>query len=170
MSGRAVPIHLTPRQEEILTKLSSRRIANHSHIQRAKIILSAACGIMNIEIAKELSLSRVTVRLWRKRWAENSESLKQIEDQENAKKYEQQILEILTDTPRSGVPCTFTPEQVCQIISLSCETPEDSGYPVSHWSLPLLAKEAKKRGIVKSISTRQLGRFLKSSGSKTTQG
>lgn len=170
MSGHAVPITLTTEQENILKKIASRRTANHSHIQRAQIILYAASGEANKDIAAKLSLSRVTVRLWRKRWAENSEKLQCVEEkEENPKKYEQFILTLLTDQPRSGAPCTFTPEQICQLVALSCEAPEDSDYPVSHWSLSLLADEAKKRGIVPSISTRQLGRFLKSVGPKAPQ-
>jgi len=50
---------------------------------------------------------------------------------------------------------------VAQIISLACEKPEDSGLPVSHWTPPELAREAAKRGIVESISPRQVDRFLK---------
>ena len=44
-------------------------------------------------------------------------------------------------------PCTYTAEQVCQIISVACERPEDSGLPISHWSLSSLAYEVIKRGI-----------------------
>jgi len=162
MSGRAISINLTACQKELLTKLSCRRTVNHSHIQRSKIILFAACGETNDYIAKMLSLSRVTVRLWRKRWAENLETLQCIEEkEEDPKKYEQRILDLLADAPRSGAPCKFTPEQVCQIVSLACEPTEDSDYPVSHWSLSLIASEAKKRKIVSNISTRQLGRFFK---------
>ena len=63
---------------------------------------------------------------------------------------------------------TFTAEQVCQILSVACEWPEDSGLPMSHWSLNSLAHEIIKRNIVESISRSQLAVFLKSGGHKTT--
>ncbi len=40
----------------------------------------------------------------------------------------------------------YTAEQVYQIISVACERPEDSGLPISHWSLSSFADEVIKRG------------------------
>lgn len=45
-------------------------------------------------------------------------------------------------------------------MALACESPEDSGRPISHWTPRELADETIKRGIVKTISPRHLGRFL----------
>jgi hypothetical protein len=67
----------------------------------------------------------------------------------------------LSDAPRSGAPATFTPEQVCAIIALACEPPENSNLPLSRWSQSELAREAVRRGIVDSISHGSVGRFLK---------
>jgi putative transposase len=72
------------------------------------------------------------------------------------------IVEALTDHPRSGTPATFTPEQIVQIVAVACEDPRDSGRPVSHWTPREVAEEVRKRGIVEAISTRSVGRFLKS--------
>jgi hypothetical protein len=58
---------------------------------------------------------------------------------------------------------------VTDIIALACEKPSDSGLPVSHWTPAELAREAVRRGIVKSISTRQVERFLKRSRAQTAQ-
>jgi len=169
MPGKASSINITIRQKEILLKISNSRICNHCHKQRAEIILLSFCDKTNNAIAKSLGLSRVTVRLWRNRWFKNTESLSCIEKKEtDTKKYRESIVDLLSDAPRRGTPCKFTPEQVCKLVSLSCEPVTDSGYPVSNWSLFLLAAEAKKRNIVPSISIRQLGRFLKSSGYKTS--
>jgi len=73
----------------------------------------------------------------------------------------QKINEILSDNEKPGVPAKFTAEQVCQILSVACEKPEDSNLPLSHWSLPALRLEVIKRGIVENISVTHLGRFLK---------
>ena len=75
--------------------------------------------------------------------------------------------EVLADEPRPGTPPTFTPEQVVRIVALACEDPrEESGRPITHWSTAELADEAIKRGIVKSISARSVGRFLGRGGSE----
>jgi hypothetical protein len=67
----------------------------------------------------------------------------------------------LADEPRPGTPATFTPEQICAIMALACEPPEQSDLPLSHWSQSELAREAVRRGIVDSISHGSVGRFLK---------
>jgi hypothetical protein len=77
------------------------------------------------------------------------------------------VVERLQDAPRPGAPTTFRAEQWCQIIALACEPPEASGRPISHWTPRELADEARKRGIVETISERHVGRFLKSSRSQT---
>jgi len=64
------------------------------------------------------------------------------------------------DEDRCGAPPKFTPEQITAIIALACEHPSQSGVAVSHWTPPELAREAIKRGIVESISPRQVDRFL----------
>src|SRR5207249_986229 len=49
-----------------------------------------------------------------------------------------------------------------EIVAVACEAPTDSGRPVSHWTPREVAEEVRKRGIVETISTRSVGRFLKS--------
>jgi putative transposase len=76
------------------------------------------------------------------------------------------IERLLSDSPRRGWAGKFSAEQVAQIIAVACEPPEKCGRPVTHWTPRELADEAKKRGIVESISARQVGRFLKYSGTQ----
>ena len=52
-------------------------------------------------------------------------------------------------------------DQITQIVALSCEEPQQSGRPITNWTQRELADEAEKRGIVKKISHRSVGRFLK---------
>jgi len=68
--------------------------------------------------------------------------------------------EVLGDAARPGGPPTFTAEQVAQIIAIACEPPEDYGLPVTYWTPRELAHVVVGRGIVESISPRQVGRFL----------
>ena len=69
---------------------------------------------------------------------------------------------LLEDNPRRGAPSTFSAEQICQIVAIACQTPQTCDRPISHWTASELANETEKRGIVKRISPRQTGRFLKS--------
>ena len=82
--------------------------------------------------------------------------------------YKRHIETLLSDAPRSGGPTKFSAEQLCQIYAVATEKPEESGLPLSHWSLSSLAEELAKRKIVDSISTSQLSVFLKSTGAETT--
>jgi len=72
------------------------------------------------------------------------------------------ILEKLKEAPRPGAAPKFTEEQICLIVAMSCDKPEEHGYLLSHWSENSLAMAAQEKGIVPSISQRQVGRFLKS--------
>jgi len=69
--------------------------------------------------------------------------------------------EIVVVDLRSGAPATYTPEQICAVIAMTCEKPSESERPISHWSQREIADEAIRRGLVSNISQRSVGRFLK---------
>ncbi|MDP1817288.1 MAG: helix-turn-helix domain-containing protein [Leadbetterella sp.] len=114
------------------------------------------------QIRFELNLTQPTVSKWRNRWLKNEDKLLLIDESEKGIQYLRKILDILSDAPRPGAPNTFTAEQVCQIISLACERPEDSQLPMSHWSINSLVNEIISRGIAESISRSRVAVFLKS--------
>ena len=118
-------------------------------------------GMSYRKISILLNINYGTVMQWTKKWRSNAEKLALLESEESKKKYSDAVLSILSDEERPGAPAKFTAEQVCKIVAMSCENPEDSGYPVSSWSLPLLVGETVKRKIAESISTSQMCRFLK---------
>ena len=133
----------------------------HSLVQRAKIVLLAAAGRNNKSISQSLKLQEETVGMWRKRWLSAVDELAACEAKYKALR--PCIETVLADAPRPGIAPTFTPEQVCQIIALACETPPEY---LSHWTRITLAEEAMKRGIVKSISLSIMA-FLDSGTDKT---
>lgn len=152
MPGRpAVQIELDKETEQALEQLVRRRSAGQQIVLRARIILLAAKGKTSTEIADDLAITREMVGLWRKRWA----SFAAIPLAELS------VDDRLEDAPRSGKPPSLTPEQVCQITALACETPEQSGRPISHWSGGEIADEIKRRGIVETLSPRHAQRLLK---------
>ena len=164
------PIQLSERQKRILEEIVRCRHTPQYESLRTKIILEANLGSRNQHIADKLALSRTTVWQWRIRWLNAGEHLEKIESQSNDKELRKVIRSVLDDNPRSGCPPTFSAEQICQIVAVACECPDDSERPVSHWTPREIADEVVQRGIVPQISVRSVGRFLKSGGSKTSQG
>jgi putative transposase len=118
---------------------------------RARIVLAAAEGFNNTEIARRLDVDADTVRLWRMRWLGlQAASLEDLS-----------ITERLTDAPKPGAPARITAEQVCQVVALACEAPEQAGRPISQWSAREIADEIVKRGLIERISPRHAARLLK---------
>jgi putative transposase len=120
---------------------------------RAQIILLLAEGLDAPAVARRLGTTRTTVRRWRRHWLTRPGC---------------PVPERLQDAERPGAPATFSAEQWCQMIALACEPPEASERPISHWTPRELADEARKRGIVATISERHVGRFLKSGRAQAT--
>ena len=152
------PIELSDNVRYELEKLAARHTTGQQKAQRARIILKAAEGKNNAEIARELEQSIDMVRLWRRRWR----ALAPIGwDDLRAE-------ERLDDLPRPGAPARLTADQVCQMEQLACEAPEKAGRPISQWTGREIADEVVKRGIVDRISARHAARLLKKGASSRT--
>jgi transposase-like protein len=143
----ADPVTVLPEQREVLEQLVRTHSTPQQLAMRARLILCAADGVGVRESARELDVWPKTVRFWRKRWRQAADG--------------QSVPERLADAPRSGAPATYTPEQICAVVAMTCEKPSDSERPISHWSQREIADEAMRRGVVRSISQRSVGRFLK---------
>lgn len=83
-------IILSSHEHEELTRRSRKYTLPYFQVLRAKMILLAADGSQNDEIAKTLGTRREVVCLWRKRFFE-------------------QRLDGLEELPRSGRPRSFSP-------------------------------------------------------------
>lgn len=161
---QSVTITLSEKEAEIL-----QSIANGSHSPghlklRATLLLEAAAGRTNSEIARELQIQRNVVKKWRHRYAKAAAEIR-TQEAEEPRKLRGFLTSLLQDAPRPGTPATFTHEQVARILSLALEKPADYGVEASHWTPTELARQAMKLGIVDSISHRSVSRFLKGSGS-----
>jgi putative transposase len=152
MPGPKPPVvELTSEERGDLESLVRRHKTGQQLAERARIVLLAAEGKNNSEIARELVLEPDTVRLWRQRWLSVS----------GVALADLSVADRLGDAPRSGTPARITPEQVARIVALACEAPSESGRPVSQWSTTELAAEIMRRGIVETISPRHAARLLK---------
>lgn len=161
---------VSARQRKILKAICRAKTAAKRLVERAAIVLLSSEALADREQGERLGVDRQRVGRWRDRWAKAREKLVEAE-QAGASDADLRTLiqNVLGDRARSGAPAKFTAEQVTDIIALACESPKDSGLPISHWTPPELAREAVKRGIVESISPRHLDRFLKRSQHSTSQ-
>jgi putative transposase len=162
MPGRARKLVITERQQDTLRTMVRSSTCPQAVAQRVRMILLAFDGFSNEDIAEHVGCERHAVGPWRHRWADAFQRLVLVECCEKPSALAVAITELLSDRPRSGSPGKFTAEQITRIWAVACEPPEASDRPVTHWTPRELADEAVKRGIVASISARQVGRFLKS--------
>jgi putative transposase len=152
------PIELSDQARRELEKLAARHTTGQQKAQRARIILKAAEGKNNAEIAREVHQSIDMVRLWRRRWRELAPiGLDDLSVEER-----------LDDLSRPGAPPRLTADQICQIEQVACEAPEKAGRPISQWTGREIADEIVARGIVESISARHAARLLKGGRSSRT--
>ena len=143
----ADPVTVLREQRDALEHLVRTHSTPQQLALRARIIMQAADGMGVRACARELGVWPKTVRYWRKRWRKAADR--------------QSVSERLADAQRSGAPATYTPEQICALVAMTCEKPSESERPISHWSQREIADEAMRRGLVPSISQRSVGRFLK---------
>ncbi len=118
-SPHAVPITLSAADRATLEGWSRRRKTAQALATRARIVLAcAAHGAINGRVAARLGVSRPTVALWRRRFAEHGP-------------------DGLLDAPRPGAPRKITDAQVEAAVTLTLEaTPPDA----THWSTRSLAR------------------------------
>jgi putative transposase len=158
---RAAAIQVSPAQHAVLQRIQRRQTADQRLVRRVSIILALAVDPCVDAVARQLGLTRVTVRHWRDRWREAMADLQRAEQDQDRHRLRTLLEQILEDAPRPGKPATFTPEQIVQIVAVACEPPEKSDRPIDHWTRRELADEVKRRRIVPAISPRSVGRFLK---------
>ena len=158
MPKRATQVILSEKEQEELEQIIKRHKSEQQQVLRARIIVAAAQGHSNVQIARELAINVDTARLWRDRWVE----LQGI-DLETLS-----IAERLQDAPRPGAPVRITNEQRCQMAAVACETPMQSGCPISQWTGREIADELKARGIVEQLSPRHASYLLKKGGCNRT--
>jgi putative transposase len=147
MPCQPLKITLSNTEQQALEKLANRPSTPQQIAQRAQIVLKAAIGQNNAEIARTMNISIKMVRQWRHRWVETTDQSKT-------------VIERLVDNLRTGAPLKFTLEQQVEAMAMACRDPMEYGRPISHWSSLELADELIKQGIVEHISPRQVGRWL----------
>ncbi len=128
----AVEIQLANSERNTLKRWSRGRQTPARQIQRARIILLAAEGFSNADIAEELGVKPHTVGRWRNRFSEH------------------RLAGIEKDRPRGGRPCANR-DVVTEIIRM---TTQDTPANATHWSTRSLAKALKEMNVTQSMVSR----------------
>ena len=131
-------IELIEKDRNSLRKVVGSGLSPQRLVQRCEIVLLAAEGRSNEEIAEVLRMSRQRVGHWRTRFSRSG------------------YQGIATDRPGRGRKPSITEDLRRVIVRMTTqETPENA----THWSLYSMAKAAR-------ISTRSVGRIWKAHGLK----
>ncbi|HEX3946912.1 MAG TPA: IS630 family transposase [Acidimicrobiales bacterium] len=138
---------LSAQDRAVLQEWASSRTVAHARVVRARIVLLAADAAKNVDIARDVGVCVDVVSKWRKRFC-------------------QEGLAGLEDRPRSGRPRRFGSAVVAGIKALACEPPERREVPLSRWSSHELAIQAVNEGLVGSISSSTVRRWLHRSAIK----
>lgn len=133
MGIQAVSIVLSSRERLQLQEMARSRKSAHQVVVRSRIILEAAKGRTNEEIAQMLGIRRATVSQWRQRFADHR-------------------MDGLNDLPRPGAKRVYDAESEKRILALLDKSPPP-GFGV--WSGPLLAEA------LGDVSTDQVWRVLR---------
>ncbi len=113
------PLTLTDEQRDVLTRWCRRPKTAAGLAMRARIVLAAAEGLANLEVAQRVGCNPATVTKWRARFLASG-------------------LQGLSDEHRSGRPRSISDDQVEQVVTKTLEQlPADGS---THWSTRSMAQ------------------------------
>jgi transposase len=117
----APQIALTQDQEQTLQRWARGRSRPARQVERAQVVLMAAAGKQDLEIAAEIGISNQKAARWRKRFLQFG------------------LAGLEKDAPGRGRRPTITPVQVQQVIS---KTTQEKPGNATHWSTRTMAEAA----------------------------
>ena len=120
MARSAATIELSAEEESELRAVLRTPSVSQQQAMRARIVLRAAEGASNTQIAAEVWVSLPTVGLWRHNFSERG-------------------LQGLETAPRPGRPREIDDAEVARVLAMTLQTPPDGS---THWSARRLAAAA----------------------------
>jgi transposase len=115
----ARPVSLNPEQRQRLERQSRTRSLPARQLERARIVLRAADGWLDKEIAEELGVTPEKAARWRNRFLDGG------------------ITGLRKDAPRPGRPHTFLADKVKLLVD---KTTQEKPPAATHWSTRTMAK------------------------------
>jgi transposase len=134
-------ISLRASERRALKRSARSQAAPHRQVVRARIVLDAAAGLPSALIARRVGVAPNTVRKWRKRFCIHGYAG-------------------LRDRPRPGRPRVFAAAVVAEVKAIACELPATRGVPIGRWSLAELRQEVITSGLLATVSTATVRRWL----------
>lgn len=134
-------VELSDVDRAVLEERARTYTAPFAVVVRAKIVLLAAAGELNSDIAARLDVDVDVVSRWRKRYCTEG-------------------LAGLKDRKRSGRPRAFAAEVVAEVKAMACQPPAARAVPLSRWSSAELASQAVAEGLAVSVSASTVRRWL----------
>jgi transposase len=134
--ARAVAVRLTTKRRRKLEQIVAAGSSPQRLVLRARIVLLAAAGTSNAEIARQLGCSAATARAWRGRSAVRG-------------------IAGLFDKSRSGRPEVHGPSARLAVLATATSVPPEGE---SQWSHTLIAGHLRDRGL--AIPAATVGRVL----------
>ena len=116
---RSVEIKLSGAERKELQRLARGRKIWRGLSDRAHIVLLAAEGLNNVQIASTLGINNLTARKWRNRFAEHG-------------------MDGLQDEPRPGRPRRIDDDAVAEVVR---KTLEEKPRDATHWSTRSMSRE-----------------------------
>ena len=151
MPAKKYVVDLTNDERDALLQLIRKGKPSARKVKRARILLKAAAGLTDTQIAAVLNTGEATVERTRKRFVEAG-------------------LDALNERPRAGARPKLKGKQEAHLIALACsKAPEGR----QRWTLRLLAGKVVELGFAESFSREAVRRVLKkttSSPGSTSRG
>jgi transposase len=117
----APPVELTEDQERALQQWARGRSLPARQVERARIVLLAAAGKQDLEIAAEIGISNQKAARWRRRFLQLG------------------LAGLEKDAPRPGRTPTITPAKVQEVVR---KTTQERPSNATHWSTRTMAEAA----------------------------
>ena len=134
----ALPVVLSAEQRVVLEAQARARRASARSVERARIVLLAAAGLQNQDIAAQLQIMPATVARWRRRFLTGG------------------VEALAQDAPRPGRPRTITDAQTRRVVR---KTTQQTPPNATHWRTRTMAAAA-------GISERSVRRIWRQHGLK----
>ncbi len=134
----APAVVLSPEQRRVLEAQARARRASARSVERARMVLLAAAGLQNQDIAAQLQIMPETVARWRRRFLTGG------------------VEALAQDAPRPGRPRTITDAQVRTVVR---KTTQQTPPNATHWSTRTMAAAT-------GISERSVRRIWRQHGLK----
>lgn len=119
------PIILSEEERFALQKIANTRTEEARRVQRANILLLAADGVTQTQIANAVGLSRPSVILCLRKYREAGWEY------------------ALADNSRTGRPATISDEAKMWVRNIACQKPSNFGYPQELWTITKLQKHIR---------------------------